>query len=193
MRKFRPILFSTPMVQAILGGRKLQTRRVVKDKQTLACIEAGIMKGIETLCPYGKIGDVLWVREAFSKIRFEDDTIDYVFKADGDFYRKGMDDFEGWKPSIHMPFEAARLFLQVTNIRVERLYDINNEDAIAEGVESNAFGNYKDYCTKYKYPFKPKASFLSLWQLINGMDSYTANPWVWVIEFKRIDKLEDLK
>jgi DNA-directed RNA polymerase subunit H (RpoH/RPB5) len=221
--KHRPILFSTAMVQAILDGRKTQTRRVVKPQPytvrkgkawqkdyvtvwsddffeivtTDKHPETGqqIVKPIK--CPYGQAGDVLWVRETWAhtsqlNINSEDVNYGYVYKADG----QPWEDYEGWRwrPSIHMPREAARLFLRITNVRVERLQEISEEDAINEGVERK-HGNaleiqWKCYGNDNAAFFSPSYSFRTLWQSINGPESWEANPWVWVVEFERISREE---
>jgi hypothetical protein len=176
--KFIPILFSTPMVQAIIDGRKTQTRRVVKDK-------AGDVK-----CPYGKEGDVLWVRETWAELPNPDCFGKYLYKSMGDTAEK-------WKPSIFMPKEACRIFLRVKSVRVERLQDISEDDAKEEGVESwinerlaskpVLYKNYEGDSAAW-YCSKAVTSFETLWQSINGVDSWEANPYVWVIEFERIEK-----
>lgn len=203
----RPVLFSTPMVRAILDGRKTQTRRVKKLEEINrepndylykdflptknVHVFARIFRGgwVETKhikCPYGMIGDVLWVRETWLKTMVRDEEgFFYVYRADGDDY-KGE-----WKPSIFMPKDACRIRLEINNIMVERLQNISENDAIAEGVEMVA-----DYgTTGYKLYTQPNSaysdidavwSYESLWESINGKNSWDFNPWVWVIKFKRI-------
>lgn len=224
--KEHPILFQTEMVQAILEGRKSQTRRIVKLKH-LPISEIGSIypdgSGLgwiawspkpvsaeETAkcypgnegfkCPYGAVGDTLLVRETF----YPWDTGGYAYKADGFEQRYGawerdtpkkfhdVERIEKWKPSIFMPKEACRIFLEITDIRVERLQDISEENAIAEGVENI------DACHPYTYkgylPAKQTlcwnavSSYKTLWQSINGEASWNSNPFVWVISFKRIQK-----
>ena len=158
--KERPILFNTPMVQAILRGDKTMTRRVIKRK-----------------CPYGKPGDRLWVRETWARVSVPEGTtarkILTLFKASMPF--SGIDGTEvRWKPSIHMPRYVSRITLEVTDVRAERLNDISEEDAQSEGVLPS------DFDKTYRY------SFLKLWESIYGKWSWNNNPWVWVIEFKRI-------
>jgi hypothetical protein len=202
----RPILFSTEMVKAILEGRKTQTRRtkdldlynkINPDYWKLVGVGSYQKKGhnartgvammanatnqtFSDFCPYGNPGDVLWVRETWAKIKEFDGVL---YKAAGDDpMRCGK-----WKPSIHMPKVAARIWLEITDIRVERLQDISEEDACAEGVEykvSRGGLYYKDYMIERDWYFKAKPSFFSLWRKINGTDSLHANPWVWVISFK---------
>lgn len=214
MKKLRPILFSTPMVQAILEGRKTQTRRVVEPQpkswvtdlypeetrdfkgQTGRWILNGkTEKGRDWAtgfinCRYGKVGDVLWVRESWNGVKDLNGKFShYRFKGDNDPFHNGM----RWKPSIHMPFEAARIFLKITDVRVERLQDITQQDSISEGIECIDHGAYwKNYDLKseIKCYLNANHSFESLWQSINGKDSWNANPWVWVVEFKRIAKEE---
>jgi len=209
--KFIQILFSTEMVQAIQAGRKTQTRRVVKPQPPKGCednepcidwCDYDHKKGFQrcyaswetvfhpdgfhtVVCPYGKVGDVLWVRETFMESDGE-----YFYKADYD-----ADDrkYISWKPSLFMPKSAARIFLKITNIRVERLNDISEEDAIKEGIEELHVAPfvicYKDYFdTKAPLHSDPIFSFCTLWQSINGIGSWELNPWVWVIEFERIEK-----
>lgn len=186
--KQHPILFSTAMVQAILAGSKTQTRRIIKTP-------AGVTGFME--CPFGGINDILWVRETWCIIPHGPDSFGpYLYKSMGD------EPYGKWKPSIHMPKSACRLYLQITDIRVERLNDISEEDARAEGILSyndSALGmRYKDYMADasgygdpdHDYPTTgdPIASFGTLWGSINGPDSWRANPFVWVISFKKIDK-----
>lgn len=187
----KPILFSTPMIRAILDGRKSQTRRIVKPQpESVDHVNHKIipyngsaeflMKN--TICPYGKIGDVLWVRETFHLV-----PPNMVFyKADPENKATGK-----WKPSIFMPKEACRIRLEITNISVERVQDISKDDAIAEGIELyEGESNYKNYLhgdgRNYGYVKEAKISYMTLWESINGKDSWDINPWVWVIEFKRI-------
>jgi hypothetical protein len=189
---FKPILFSTPMVQAILDGRKTQTRRVIKpqplDVVTYAVQRFWYPEVIK--CSY-EVGDVLWVRETFTN------SEEYPFI----FYKADADDVSiKWKPSIFMPKEACRLFLQVKSVRVELLQEITEEDAIAEGIKPSEdfaglyflYGSTKNYGritrTDYVDPIK---SFHSLWLSINGPTSWVKNPWVWVIEFEKIEKPEN--
>lgn len=212
---FKPILFSTEMVQAILAGRKTQTRRVIKDLDGInlsdlvpgdrdflktkgffqLLLKTDFEKAI-TLKPKYKIGDILWVRETY---------IDVGEKADQyfggvRFHYKVNQDFVGcwpWKPSIFMPKEAARIFLKVTNVRVERLQDISEEDAIAEGAKDylnrDDLKMLKDLDWVIKRPFgNYQFGFLALWQSINAKKHpWESNPWVWVYEFEKIEKPEN--
>ena len=205
----KPILFSTEMVQAILEGRKTQTRRIIKPqpKKGIIATAFDFKKGFyaskikieenpdrfeitKLFKPKYQTGDILWVRESFAKPPIYAFGVKYIYKA-------GFNEsICGWKPSIHMPKEAARIFLEVTNVRVERLQDISEEDAIAEGIDKKGdlYFNYfeseklekleKFFPKEYFYKEIPKVSFMSLWSKINGIDSWIANPWVWVYEFK---------
>ena len=191
--KEHPILFSTEMVKAILDGRKTMTRRVVKPQPIdhISEVPRSIQnendwgkflweddEGKSNLkySPYGQIGDVLWVRETWSPMVIGGgknfDSI--VYKADG-----SEPSSVGWKPSIFMPRSASRLSLRITNIRVERLNEITEEDSEREGA----------YCTfqlDSPYGTSRKTGFKILWESINGESSWEQNPWVWVIEFERI-------
>lgn len=208
MQKTKPILFSTTMVKAILEGRKTQTRRVIKPqpgKDTNVSFmpnppldwcgkwfpykwETEEGESISKRCPYGNIGDILWVRETW---QYTDSSINiqpgYVYRAtDPDW--ESMEVWK-WKPSIFMPKSAARIFLKITDVKVERLQNISEEDAIKEGVKIDSEG-YEcwDYLKNFYggFCFSPEQSFESLWQKINGTESWKSNPFVWVIEFKRI-------
>jgi len=172
----KPILFSTEMVQAILSGRKTQTRRVIKEPCDYGCITGDCDHDVQDQCdnailnasPYGKPGGKLWVRETWRS-----DNTGYAYKASS--YDKGF----LWKPSIHMPRRAARIILEVTDVRVERLQDISGKDAAAEGIQSvSKYGQDADV-----------SDFADLWDSINKKRGYSwaSNPYVWVVEFKRID------
>lgn len=198
MSKLRPILFSTAMVQAILDGRKTQTRRVVKPQPEYTRGFVGPIHwigdkdGKEIKCPYGEPGDILWVRETWCPPHHLIPESGYVYKADDNRPFR-------WKPSIHMPFAAARIFLRVKSVRVERLHDISEADVIAEGIKSrvnrqvNQFTNiYATTDEDITKAFVAIQSFCSLWESINGPESWDANPWVWVVEFERISREEAL-
>ena len=218
--KERPILFSAPMIKAILGGTKTQTRRVVKWPATLsgsfehlrtdatAIINDG-RKPIGLSWPYGQPGDRLWVRETFSpfvdsSIPARIDAASYVVLTDGtqvyrrdgaivpglSSYAPGAFDHVRWRPSIHMPRWASRITLEVTSVRVERLQDITEEDARAEGVEAcggfmATSGCWMNYGLDGPALSTARDSFSSLWSSINGPESWDANPFVWVVGFRR--------
>lgn len=259
----KPILFSTPMVQAILAGRKTMTRRICRDNSD----EVDYFRYVENNptypekwggkksepytgwvvkyknlpdlhlprdCPYGKIGDILWVRETWRKYcrvdefgytHFDDVTIEFaadspgaIYLVDGDgaheYNKDGSEKFVPWRPSIHMPKEACRLFLKVTDVRVERLQDISEADAIAEGgifTDNGICASWPQNTSKEQakatgglnagwshigetLPDKclrsARSSFGNLWEKINGPESWEANPWVWVITFEITQKPE---
>lgn len=223
--KERPILFSGPMVRAILEGRKTQTRRVLNmptgwslesqdgDPYTLGMITSShpkkgkfgafIRQDIHpgsgkfmtdvAVCPYGKVGDRLWVRETWRLFNSADecachDSCDCSRMHGKPLYRATDDDGASkWKPSIHMPRWASRIALEITGVRVERLQDISEEDAKAEGVTATPYPE-KFLGADGQVHESPvhKMLFLSLWESISGFGSWSANPWVWVIEFRRV-------
>lgn len=190
MQKFHPILFSTEMVKAIQEGRKTMTRRIIKGlpgnvnniwfdrAEWIVENDKGQCWDKKLKCPYGKVGDVLWVRETTTLESITDKApFHTIYKADvGENYPMGS---SNWTPSIFMPKAACRIFLEITDIRVERLRDISEEDAKAEGVY------VAECCHAYYHGFS------LLWQKINGAESWDANPWVWAISFKRITKPEN--
>ena len=234
--KEHPILFSAPMVRAILEGRKTQTRRVVKPGKLYGIIKNNpediadcsnfsvhppsidaptgfyfdLGDNVKIMhCPYGRPGDRLWVRETwFQKGYWHNIQVpEGVFEGDVEWrgekhaaYATDGDPGEGWRkrPSIHMPRWASRITLEIVSVRVERLQQISEHDAIAEGIEvarivSNGKlqpNTYRDYTLRNDDPFEwfssPRASYLTLWESINGPDSWNANQWVWVIEFKNV-------
>ena len=193
----KPILFSGAMVRAILEGRKTQTRRVVK-KLSSEWLAPGmftpefVANPDNNLCPYGNPGDTLWVRETFQYVDFAGEDNGYVYRAtDPDW-----ETMEGWrwKPSIFMPYKACRIFLKIEDVRIERLQDITEQDAIQEGVERlpghEGLLAYQSYLTtpeRQQMPCFPYISFKTLWHKINGRKSWDENPWVWVITFSRIE------
>ena len=184
--KFRPILFSTPMVQAILENRKTMTRRVVKPQpESIDFYEdRNVWFPEVSKCPY-EVGDVLWVRETFYKTIAEELKGAFFYKADID---KLSWTFK-WKPSLFMPKEACRIFLEIKSIKVERLKDISREDARSEGIERDLVSGtkYKNYVDGTSV-YSEQGSFYSLWEKINGKESLTQNPFVFVYEFEQIEK-----
>lgn len=178
----KPIIFSGPMVRAILEGRKTQTRRIVKDGHALAFLGADHKPVL--MCPFGQPGDRLWVRETSLLCRDSNGVCPagngkaLAYAADG--YE--LEDGERWTPSIHMPRWASRISLEITGIRVERLQDISEKDARAEGVAASRVGPCQDGLFYRLH----RDSFIELWESINGPGSWDANPWVWVIEFRRL-------
>lgn len=185
MSRERPILFSGPMVRAILEGRKTQTRRMVKPQpepfmQHMECHRDGTCEVGESIdapnyyqihCPYGAVGDRLWVRETFCACEMGDLGPAVRYRAD----RTDWGKWRKWKPSTFMPRWASRITLEITGVRVERLHSISWEDCYAEGITA------KDVDIGL-----PNAAFLGLWESINGRKSAEANPWVWVIEFRKV-------
>jgi len=234
-----PILFSTPMIQAILEGRKTQTRRII-NPQPSTFITALSWKKFVSHCPenvseddhvktffndksrFGRAGDLLWVRETWQLKGwdFEEGTMNVRYATgetlsciahdpneDSSWLMDKVDWLEDrgyikpdptnnemfvftkrqpFYPSIHMPKEAARIWLQVESIRVERLQDISEEDAKAEGMEKmdNSPFPYKLYSCNTASCVDAKTAFKFLWQDINGDGSWADNPWIWVISFK---------
>jgi hypothetical protein len=174
--KQHPILFSTPMVQAILDGRKTMTRRVMKVQPEAFC--GGVMRPLLTTCPYGWIGDRLWVRETWQQGQRNGSDLVLFYKAS---HEKEVDEDIKWKPSIFMPRWASRITLEITGVRVERLQEIKEKDAKAEG--SPTLKGCQHTLKGYRYLL----SFERLWDSINGKKyPWSSNPWVWVIKFKKL-------
>ncbi|WP_420854335.1 hypothetical protein [Rosenbergiella australiborealis] len=204
--KERGIIFNGEMVRAILDGRKTQTRRILSPRQlkmidTASSIgecdplDCGLQDGnsqsyYREWCPFGKVGDRLWVREAFRVHSRATDVATLAYKASEqqswtqqvarvqiELCTKQVSP-EAWTPSIHMPRWASRITLEITDIRVERLNDISEDDAKAEGAptECCVIGD------------KHLLGFRSLWKSIYGQDSWQSNPFVWVVEFKRVEE-----
>lgn len=200
--KERPILFSAPMVRAILDGSKTQTRRVVKplpaadQSPQLVVGSSGFhfvldqtpmtypnVRRIRWDCPYGQPGDRLWVRETFAKIIGQSGGwIETDYRATyshGDRLGDSLGIKKRWTPAIHMPRAASRITLEVTGVRVERLQDISEDDAMAEGAPLST-----GPCTEPEFQ-SHTLGYLQLWKSING-DSIDQNPWVWVIDFNKL-------
>jgi hypothetical protein len=196
----RPIIFSTPMVRALLEGRKTQTRRVLKPQPEFRGgagdwddaeewgweDEDGGLRHISVLdirLPY-ITGDRLWVREAIDKTS---EVGDVFYRADYEAAHGDRGKGLGWRPSIHMPRWASRLTLTVTDVRLQRLHDISEEDALAEGVEScmttrgrmwKAYGEPPNSWVE-----SARLSFARLWETIHGPDAWNENPWVVALTF----------
>jgi hypothetical protein len=221
--KERPILFNAPMVRAIMDGKKTQTRRLMTPQpfaqpEDLDDGTFGVYAGDELAgvirCHYGRPGDRLWVRETWRTEELPDGQDGIRFAADQEFVpiantREAsdiwlVDNDNGrhgtkWRPSIFMRRWASRITLEVTNVRVERLQDISEEDAMAEGVPP--FGEeYSCFSLEQPIPCgegRPSfaagsrpyaASYAVLWDEINADRApWSANPWVWVVEFKRVE------
>jgi hypothetical protein len=191
--KERPIIFTPENAQKIHEGTKTQTRRIIRWPDWANPEEcAGLLRSSPTgiafyedgrprrrmSCPYGVVGDRLWVREAFTVANDGREDQNVIYRGDPMF--NGMTVFDWkWTPSIHMNREYCRTVVELTEVRVERLVEISEEDAVAEGcslvgrtVETNADLSYVDV-------------FRSLWESINGKDSWTQNPWIWVLTFSK--------
>lgn len=222
--KERGMIFNGEMVRAILDGRKTQTRRPIKWKQT-RFTEIGEREDGSKWpwsedaehacdfwhpCPFGAVGDRIWVRETFTGHYLDDDQIQDIkdgrdkasslceYRAD---YPDGYQAADGWTPSIHMPRWASRILLEITDVRVEQLNAISPEDAESEGLERTNFTGFGDepglpsypepdvYFDPLKKQWKeyPPEAFAGLWESIYGEGSWQANPWVWVISFKRVE------
>lgn len=189
--KARPILFSDPMIRALLAGRKTQTRRVVKP-QPPSWIESdlpGLRALKEKPCPYGQPGDLLWCKETWAKSR--DGSV--LYRADTMFDSMSEGDFAWrWPRSIHMPRWASRLTLELTEVRVERVADISEEDARAEGAPYAHFEDafeIPDCLRSIADSFPAYAhhyGFQILWESIQGPGAWDRNDWVWAIRFRVI-------
>ena len=212
----RGMIFNADMVRAILDGRKTQTRRPIKWKQT-RFTEIGEREDGSKWpwsedaehacdfwhpCPFGAVGDRIWVREAFRVHSRATDVATLVYKASE---RNSWTEQtrrvpvavcnkpatpEKWTPSLHMPRWASRILLEITDVRVERLNAINEHDAQAEGVAKLRGGFWKHYQPGWtQHQLSARGSFVTLWKSIYGDESWNSNPWVWVIKFKRIEEL----
>ena len=175
----RPMLFSAPMIRALLAGTKSQTRRVVKDTGLYA-IDAAIhgpetaareLLALASRCPYGQPGHKLWVRETHMDL-----GACFLYRADhgAETERALVAPGQQWRPSIHMPRAASRITLEVTEVRVERLQAISRGDAMAEGCPFANMAAGPD----------PRDWYRDLWNEINGPGAWGLSPWVWVVAFK---------
>lgn len=235
--KERPILFSAPMVRALLDGSKTQTRRVCKPAEAAGLsyvvgindprdfgqrpLEVpgsgwfGDEEGdVQFYSPYGRPGERLWVRETWGVVSnaWDDDgnLVEWVpdrpatainemrfgsgyysghaiYAADGSHEWAGDDDGGGeprsaWHPSIHMPRAASRILLEIVSVRVERLQDISEADAMAEGAQPVLVPPDGGSCPHVE-------GYRDLWEQINGTGSWAANPWVWVVEFRQVERI----
>ena len=183
----KPILFSGPMVQAILAGVKSQTRRVIKPEWS-RCLdledEDDQEKALQQ-CPYVRLGSFLWVRETWYQTTNKDFTPGQViYKADGWEHADGSKMY--WRPSIHMPRSASRIDLKITAVWIEHLQDITKANARDEGMSCAFNGGTYDFSIG---PYDAyTANFRRLWDAINAKRGYgwDVNPWVWVIRFMKI-------
>ncbi|HBW3280877.1 TPA: morphogenetic protein [Klebsiella pneumoniae] len=227
----RGMIFNAEMVRAILAGRKTQTRRIMKvqpESNQLGLLlitdstrhsDIGRYHWAESnatgnyvrsklfACPFGAVGDQIWVRETFQGPLFNYEQMDeYLedsskfekpefcqYAADGGHrpeYQDADDNLRhGWRPSIHMPRWASRILLEITDVRVERLNAISEEDARAEGIIDGGCLNCgePEPCGCANPEPDATDAFVYLWQSIYGQESWNANPWVWVIEFERVE------
>jgi hypothetical protein len=210
-----PILFSAPMIKAVLDGRKTQTRRVIAPQPTgwnpiqgveniwYWCIAGDQDWSEKRLCPYGQTGDRLWVRETWRCEELETGLDGVRYSADHHFrpIENSLEAAEGWgdaafdkhgkrhnprawRPSIFMPRWASRLTLEITDVHVERLEQISTGDIYAEGLTAHFPPRKKDPLPT------PRSAFAELWDSLNASRGYgwDLNPWVWVVQFKRIDQ-----
>lgn len=230
--KERPINLKAHEVLAILQGRKTQLRRVVKPqpskdhlflgwvldstsgndigKAAWAVGDGPLMRDVVWVrCPFGQVGDRLWVRETW-RMGTVSDCSCYepcgrcpsgkpLYAAD---FGCEKSEWGPWKPSIHMPRWASRILLEVVSVRVERLQGISEEDAFSEGIERieehswsakgatplGTFRGLDEWSDTEPFWTDATDAYRSLWEIERGLDSWSANPWVWVVEFKRIDK-----
>lgn len=224
--KFIPILMSTPMVIANLDGSKNNTRRIIdpqpKDgiiwdaddtKDGFMCSKVkvnnnpDIFEITQLFKRKYQVGDILWVRETFTVLEPEHCMNGmpsrFVYRADCDSvsedarldYIKSGYPYQ-WKPNLFMPKSACRIFLEIIEVRVERLNDISEQDAIDEGIKiihmADTIPIYKNYLLKQELgTINPIKSYRTLWESINGKGSWADNPFVWVVKYKRIDKPEN--
>lgn len=239
--KERPIPFSAAMVQALLAGRKTQTRRIIspdltglwdaprgpEDYDEYPSVEVnGEHVHVRTRCPYGQPGDFLWVREdwrtgklldKYSATKIETSANDVGYKsgpycplwyeADGLYRQWGSADKRDFgdkgrlRIARFMPRWASRITLEITGVRVERVQDISEADAIAEGIEGRWHPNasdiwtWRDYARAERFAYGamwgPRESYRTLWESLHGKDpahAWAANPWVWCLSFKRVEE-----
>lgn len=212
--KIVPMLFKTEMVEAILNGNKTETRRIIKfpkDYDGEKVFDNGSFgikytsndfeDCVKRLAPKINVNDIIWVRETFQITDFlhlSDENYGYIYKAseNGKEWGKNSENWK-WKPSLFMPKEACRIFLKVVSVHVERLHDIDEQSAINEGILMDVKLPIADFKTKTLYRdyrnetagcADARSSYMTLWQKINGKDSWDQNPFVWVYKFERTEK-----
>lgn len=204
MVKERPILFTPENAQKCHVGTKTQTRRIIKlprwaqavnedhefeidkDDWPYAIAKAtGCLSAID--CPYGEVGDRLWVREAWADLRGKGFGVTHAHKGIEDAESRRCREEYGvkWKPAIHMPRWACRTVLEITEIRVQRVKDISQADAIAEGAPPS-HTSIDRVSREYGYADFTRSWYAQLWDSINGPGSWDANPWVWAITFRKV-------
>ncbi len=207
--KERAITLKTHDVRAILDGRKSQARQIIKAVPTIYSFHGWVMSStcakdegkacwaigdspllrdpIRLNCPLGKIGDRLWVRETWQCGLCTKSTLAYKATHKPSDLDEGWHEKIKWRPSTQMPRSASRILLEITAVRVERLQDISEQDAVAEGVDPLHGGYWKHYQPDWtQHQLSARGSFVTLWSSINGVDAWYKNPWVWVVEFKRV-------
>lgn len=215
------MIFNGEMVRAILDGRKTQTRRVMKPQpepcppprgghwwpsnvfKTMLHVEDEMQNGkggwgglVGDACPFGAVGDRIWVRETWAEAGAGAPDLklyraNYPEHVPTHYENLPPADEIRWTPSIHMPRAACRILLEVTDVRVERLNSISQEDAQAEGMELTGWRpTYTDPDSGGEV-WTPYDNFAQLWESIYGEESWQANPWVWVIEFKVVPNVQD--
>lgn len=199
--KERPILFSGPMVRALLDGSKTQTRRIVKPQPEpwgadgglslpgfCASTEAEFSRSAPIFkCPYGRPSDRLWVRETHAKIIGQSGGwIETDYRATythGDRLGDTLGIKKRWTPAIHMPRDACRILLEINDVRVERLQAISRADARAEGAPPS-HPSIDKVSREFGYEDFSRSWYAQLWDEINGAGAWAANPWVWAVEFR---------
>lgn len=201
--KERGMIFNSEMVRAILDGRKTQTRRIMKKQPEPSkaregdfCFPCDKMQSMvhvsdfipgngmipdaheffSKCCPFGEVGDRIWVRETWARYNIDQDSHDMAYRATTpeDWPEEGR-----WRPSIHMPRWASRITLEITGVRVERLASVSDDDAGKEGYPADP-APYGGSMDKWLW-------FRQLWDSIYPDQSFKHNPWVWVIDFRRIE------
>lgn len=210
--KEKGLIFNSEMVRAILDGRKTQTRRIMAPQpepcprgghwwpsnvfKTMLHVEDEMQNGkggwgglVGDACPFGDVGDRIWVREAFASGLSTKSTLAYRATHKREDLEDGFYDTIKWTPSIHMPRWASRILLEITGVRVERLNAISEEDARAEGIIDGGCLNCgePEPCGCANPEPDATDAFAYLWQSIYGQESWNANGWVWVISFKRVE------
>ncbi|EKK5507957.1 hypothetical protein AABW33_000025 [Enterobacter hormaechei] len=204
----RGMIFNGEMVRAILDGRKTQTRRIIKDctvgrdpiskfiqigKKFIGCYPEDVPELIRECCPYGVPGDRIWVRETWAEAGASAPDLKLYranYPAHVPTHYENVPPAEDvrWTPSIHMPRWASRILLEITDVRVEQLKSISEEEARSEGVAQLREGFWKHYQPGWtQHQLSARGSFATLWESIYGFGEWDRNPWVWVIEFKRIE------
>lgn len=218
--KERGMIFNADMVRAILDGRKTQTRRIMKPQpepcprgghwwpsnvfKTMLHVEDEMQNGkggwgglVGDACPFGDLGDRIWVRETWAEAGASAPDLklyraNYPEHVPSIYENVPLAEEIRWTPSIHMPRWASRILLEITDVRVERLNAISEEDAEAEGIDMEALYDSQDCydcIADHNMTGRPTVTgaFKYLWESIYGEEGWKSNPWVWVIEFKRVE------